>query len=158
MEEKKINEKLSSPKPLTRFDRSDWLSILAVVVSSIALAVSIYETGILKEQSSMMQAQQKASVWPYLEMVGSYIYDEKVTVSFAFENKGVGPARIESFKILIDGEEYADYAALYKFFKKSLSKEAPPGFSLNKLSGVRAWTKIKSAKNDTFNEGAPKVG
>ena len=129
-------KKKKKPKP--QFDRSDILSILAVVASLIALGVSIYEARLLRQQSLLMQEQQKAAVWPYLEMIGNYFYDEKAEVTYSFKNKGVGPAKIESFKVSVNGNTFSDYNELSGFFKKLMPGAREMSVSYGALGGVIA--------------------
>ena len=134
IEIKKKEEQPKSP----RFDRSDLLSILAVIVSLSALGVSVYEAGILREQSALMQEQQKAAVWPYMEVVGSYSYNERVEVKYAFKNKGVGPAKIAVYKMSINGEEFSNYEEISAFFKKLLPGAKDLSVVAGGLGGVVA--------------------
>ena len=138
MQEKESKNEPPPIKSKTWFDRSDLLSILAIVLSAIALCVSVYETGILKEQSTMMQVQQKASVWPYLEIVGSYQYNDRIDISFAFKNKGVGPAQIRKFQLTIDDKVFTDYDDLGAYFRKKLPGTNDLSISLSSLGGVLA--------------------
>ena len=138
MEENEMPENKSSKHQPPRFDRSDLLSILAVVVSLSALGVSIYEARILREQSALMQQQQKASVWPYIEVMGSYNYNERVEVRYAFKNKGVGPARIKSFSMSIDGKEFPTYLELKEYFTKVLPGSHDLSVFYGGLGGVIA--------------------
>ncbi|MEO1661918.1 MAG: hypothetical protein AAFR51_13080 [Pseudomonadota bacterium] len=58
------------------------LSIIAIFISLSALGVSVFEVTSLKDQ-------QRASVWPYLDITQNYSSEGfKVTVT----NKGIGPA------------------------------------------------------------------
>ena len=66
---------------------------LALIISVIAMVTSIYEANIMK-------SQQKAMVWPYLEL--SEQYDAK---GFGIEvsNKGTGPAIVTSVQVDFKG-------------------------------------------------------
>ena len=69
-------------------------AITAIIVSACALGVSFYE-------ASIMRTHQKSAVWPYIQL--GQQYDSK---GFALEanNKGVGPAMIESLKVWVDNK------------------------------------------------------
>ena len=75
----------------------------AIFISLCALFVSLYEAKIMREQ-------QRAAVWPYVEIAvgasdgGFHIYTH---------NQGVGPARIRSFRALVDGEPVRTWPALF---------------------------------------------
>ncbi len=70
----------------------------AVLVGLCALAVSIYEANIFRKQ-------QKAAVWPYLELS----YSNVGGFSYIITNKGVGPALIKWVIIKVDGEPIASW-------------------------------------------------
>lgn len=93
----------------TRFDRSDLLSALALMISLGAIFVSIRQTTILKdqqeimaEQQSIMASQMEGSVWPYLRTnISSTDLDGIRTVKYSITNKGVGPAKIKDFSFQV---------------------------------------------------------
>lgn len=84
-------------------------TILALVISSLALFVSIYE-------ANLMRAQQKAMVWPYLKVNAGY---SGRGFSFEATNNGTGPALIQSFEILYEGTPVEDYDELLDRIKPS---------------------------------------
>jgi len=70
---------------------SDWIrspqtmiALSAVVLSVCGLFISIYETSLIREQ-------QRASVWPNVQVTPSFKSD---TLKIFVQNTGVGPARI----------------------------------------------------------------
>jgi len=101
------------------FDRSDWMAILAVFISVGAFAVSIYEANIMKQQQQIMHSQQQASVWPYMESKISLNIDSAYSsFSIQIDNQGVGPAKIKSFQMFINGEEIEDYSTIGDVMEK----------------------------------------
>ena len=58
-----------------------------------------------------MRTQQKASVWPYVVMGQQYSSE-----AFAVEtqNKGLGPAKIESLKILVKGQQVKEIEEIFE--------------------------------------------
>ena len=66
---------------------------LAIIISLVAMFISLYE-------ASIMKSQQSAMVWPYLDI--SQQYDNE---GFAIElsNKGTGPAIITSVQVDYNG-------------------------------------------------------
>lgn len=83
-----------------RVDR--WLAVAAAVGAICAVAISIY-------QATLAREQQRASAWPYLSQSNSYVpgspYTRQVT------NEGVGPARVSSFEVLVDGHPVRSWGA-----------------------------------------------
>jgi hypothetical protein len=80
---------------LTRAERVDRILSLAAGVAAItAVAVSLY-------QASLAREQLRASGWPYLAQSNSYVAGRPYVRSVS--NEGVGPARVRSFSVLVDG-------------------------------------------------------
>lgn len=84
--------------------RRDWNGVSAVIAALIgllALCVSGY--------TAWLQRQQvRAQVWPYIEtgwsQSGRYVL---------LANKGVGPARIETIQMFVDGKPYKDWSSIF---------------------------------------------
>jgi hypothetical protein len=82
-----------------RLDTNFVIALSAVVISLCALVVSFVEV-------SVMRSDQRASVWPYLDVGISYSSDGfRVTAV----NRGLGPALIESVRIDVDGDPVRDW-------------------------------------------------
>ena len=74
----------------TRADRLQSIgTIMALLISIIAMVTSIYEAGIMK-------SQQKSMVWPYLSVTQNY-NSEGFGINII--NKGTGPAIVTSVQI-----------------------------------------------------------
>ncbi|MEM9169286.1 MAG: hypothetical protein AAGC56_06490 [Pseudomonadota bacterium] len=73
------------------------LSLLAIVISLSALGVSVLEV-------TSLQGQQRASVWPYLEIGGNYSGEG---YEIAITNKGIGPALLGDVTITLAGRTIA---------------------------------------------------
>lgn len=83
------------PEPRLSSERVDrWLSIAAGVGAVCAVAISLYQAALAREQ-------QRASAWPYLTQSNSYVPGQPYTRQV--ENQGVGPARVRSFEVRVDG-------------------------------------------------------
>lgn len=74
----------------------------AVLIGVCALAVSLYE-------ASLMREEQRASVIPLVELSRSYNWgpsddpSQNARLTLQAENVGIGPARIADFKVTVDG-------------------------------------------------------
>ncbi len=111
----KENKKDERPQIKRRFDRSDLLSVFAVIISIGAFVVSLYEAGIMKQQQAVMVDQQKASVWPYLEHYIAYSFQNNTAeLEIALTNKGVGPAKMGASTLKIHQQEVVDYSDIRK--------------------------------------------
>ena len=84
------------------------VGLSAVFIGVCALAVSVYETQLMREE-------QRASVLPILELSRSYYISEDAEnraawrMSFQVENVGIGPARVLDFSVTVDGEPQNDW-------------------------------------------------
>ncbi len=84
------------------------VGISAVVIGVCALGVSVYET-------SLMRAEQRASVIPLLELSRSWgRSDEGATgdgsrLWIHAENVGIGPARVMGFRVTVDGDSFSTW-------------------------------------------------
>jgi hypothetical protein len=97
-------EPVATPRErLTRAERVDRLLSLAAGVAAItAVAVSLYQAALAREQL-------RASAWPYLAQSNSYVTGRPYVRSV--RNEGVGPARVRSFSVLVDGRPVSTWNA-----------------------------------------------
>ncbi len=80
-------------------------ALAAGVVSISALAVSIYEAYLMREQ-------QAASVLPIIDFWAAYNPDESYSLNLA--NKGLGPAFMRHIAVRVDGEEHKNWNSVTK--------------------------------------------
>jgi hypothetical protein len=93
-------------------------SLFALAVSFLALGLGIWQARLMSEQTRLMQQQARAGVWPYLSIGYALVADgDKRGYTWRIDNDGVGPARIESVTLTLDGkplEHWKDvFRALY---------------------------------------------
>ena len=82
-------------EPRTRADAVDrLLSVCAGVAAITAVAVSLY-------QSALARQQLRASAWPYVAQANAYSAGTDYTRLVG--NEGVGPARVRAFEVRVDG-------------------------------------------------------
>ncbi len=79
-------------------------TLIALVISIIAMITSIYEASILEEQ-------QKSMVWPYLGVSTNYSHDG---LSASIYNNGTGPAIVKSVEVRVDSKPVASMLELVK--------------------------------------------
>ncbi|MGD1891531.1 MAG: hypothetical protein ACFB15_13170 [Cyclobacteriaceae bacterium] len=77
-------------------------TLLALLISVLALVVSIYEANLLK-------VQQSATVWPYVTVEGNYNAEG---FYFTAQNNGTGPALIKSVEVSYQGQPVRSYDEL----------------------------------------------
>ena len=112
-------------------------SLFAVAVSLLALALGAYQARLMNLQTGLMQTQARASVWPYLS-IGYSLSDEGEKRGYTWEinNDGVGPARIESVTLSLDGKPLHTWnevfhvlfgdAKVFASYNKIYGKVLPP--------------------------------
>ena len=83
-----------------RFER--WLSIAVGVAAICAVAVSLY-------QATLAREQLRASAWPYVAQSNSFLVGSPY--SRVVSNEGVGPARVRSFQVTVDGHSIPTWNA-----------------------------------------------
>lgn len=93
-----------APTDPSRPSRPDLISLLALAVSVFALAIGTWQT-------RLMQSQARASVWPYLAI--GYTYSNNTDTNgfiWTIDNNGVGPARVQSVTLAVDGKPMRNWA------------------------------------------------
>lgn len=96
---------MSEEKKKPFFSRDLLITLSANAVSIVTLLIFVYQTNLMRDQQHM-------SVWPYLEWlpscctvgVGGYL---------EIENKGVGPAIIQSVEVRYDSQEVKSVQELF---------------------------------------------
>ncbi|MDX1396298.1 MAG: hypothetical protein R3195_18095 [Gemmatimonadota bacterium] len=84
--------------PKRRIDPGMIVAFAALVVSICAVVLSFNEVRLVRSQT-------EASVWPHLRTGVNVNYtSDGDTYVLRVTNSGVGPARIRSFRVLLDGE------------------------------------------------------
>ncbi len=109
-------------RPQGRMTASMLAAMAAGVVSISALGVSIYEAYLMREQ-------QQAAVMPILE-AWSYI-SESDGFGVNVANKGIGPARVMSVTVRLDGEPVRSWRVLYG---ELLGRDVP-SFAMSMITG-----------------------
>lgn len=109
-----------SPTPFRDTDLTllEWLTepqtliaLSAVLLSVCGLFISIYETSLVREQ-------QRASVWPRLE-VGPSLNDSSIAVRV--RNVGIGPARVRAAAVTRQGERQVSWVGMLRSDSVNLS-------------------------------------
>jgi len=107
------------------------VGVSAVIIGVCALAVSIYETGLMREQ-------ERASVMPLLELGRSYFLTgqesagEKPRLWLHAQNVGIGPARVRDFRVMVDGETKPTWDSAMRTL---LRRDEPVSYSQSTING-----------------------
>jgi hypothetical protein len=102
-------------EPRTDHDTQRRNALLPNLTSMLALTVSIFALAIGAWQTRLMQNQARASVWPHLEI--GYTYNSNSDENgflWRIDNNGVGPARIETVTLTLDGKPMKSWPDVLK--------------------------------------------
>lgn len=121
---KKPDEKASGG-----LDASTLFSALALLVSFAALTVSLYETSIL-------DTQNRAAVWPYLQLSTSYSEEGWGVI---LSNRGVGPARVTEQRVVFNDKAVTNPLAVLNDVT-----DGNPGFGYDLLFASDATDSVMS--------------
>jgi hypothetical protein len=82
-----------------------------VVVSGAAIFISLCTLVVLLYEARIMREQQRAAVWPYVE-IGPGFGDDGFHVIIS--NQGIGPARIQSMQVRVEDEPVRTWRAMFR--------------------------------------------
>jgi hypothetical protein len=99
---------MSTPDPLPR--RSG-VHTIDIFVGACALLISAVSLFMAYRSNQVQDRMLEASIWPYLDWDDSNFDEQRRVdqVSLGFKNVGVGPARIETFRLSYKGQPLADF-------------------------------------------------
>lgn len=89
--------------PRKAMDRGVIIGVVAIVINLITVSVYMY-------QASIMQTQQHAAAWPYLEWLPSF-NEEQYFIEIS--NNGIGPALIKSTRYVVNGQEFPNIDSVF---------------------------------------------
>ena len=125
------------------------IALSAALVSMCALCVSMYEV-------SLMREQQKAAVWPYLEVLSSNRDGWELQVS----NRGVGPAIIEAVVVTVDGVEVEDWPEVSKLLLGHTTATVTSKFNgrvIPQGDSVRVYRVLEPATGKEFSAKSERI-
>lgn len=100
------------------------LSVVGIVIAVLALYAALTESAAVRQQTA-------AAVWPFVQlMVEDYDTGESAGFSFAFTNVGVGPAKMQDVRVIIDGNTVRNWSELVA----SVDGDANAGVNRNFIS------------------------
>ena len=107
------------------------VGVSAVIIGICALGISLYET-------SLMREEQRAAIMPLLELTRSHRLQtdessgEGPRLSLQAENVGIGPARVEDFRVTVDGIPQPTWDAA---FRTLIGHESPISYGQSTING-----------------------
>jgi hypothetical protein len=139
---------------------SDWIrspqtmiALSAVILSVCGLFISMYEASLIREQ-------QRASVWPNVEIQPSINTD---SLKIFVENSGIGPARIMKASVSYRGDvkdNWRDLLDAFEFQRDDVSdyQSLIQGSVLPPDSGQELIFRVTSDANDPISDLAIQMG
>lgn len=90
---------------------SKWIARPQSLIALSALVLSVCGVFIAIYEAALVRRQQRASVWPYVEVAASMTREE---IEVWVHNVGVGPARVRAAAVSQGGETRKDWADLIR--------------------------------------------
>ncbi len=103
----------------------------AIMIGVCALAVSLYETRLMREE-------QRAAVIPLMELSRSYYFEDADAredtgrLLLQAENVGIGPARVMDFHVTVDGVPRSTWSAAMQAL---LGRDEPVAYGQSTING-----------------------
>ena len=107
------------------------VGVSAVIIGICALGVSLYE-------ASLMREEQRAAIMPLLELTRSHNLQtdessgEGPRLWLQAENVGIGPARVEDFRVTVDGAPQPTWDAA---FRELIGHESAISYGKTRING-----------------------
>lgn len=98
-----MEDQNQTEKKTEKRDLGLWIGIMAIVINIITVSVYMY-------QAHIMQEQQHASAWPYVEWLPSF---NEETYYVEISNNGIGPAIIKNVDIRLDDKHFPHIDSLF---------------------------------------------
>lgn len=82
------------------------LSVVGVLIAILALYAALTESAAVRQQTA-------AAVWPFVQMMfEDYDTGDAAGFSIAFTNVGVGPAKMQDVRVIVDGNAVRNWSEL----------------------------------------------
>jgi hypothetical protein len=84
------------------------IAICALLISSLAVATSVYQTWVFRDQTRVIHDQYAATIWPYINIndttdtTGSGPEAKVSLIAISLTNNGLGPALIRDAQLFLD--------------------------------------------------------
>jgi len=89
------------------------IAVMQTIMTAVAVLVSVIALYAALSEAASSRKQQDASVWPFLTLhTSSNTTSGEESFSVSFVNKGIGPARMRSIRMTLDGEVVRDWPEL----------------------------------------------
>lgn len=90
------------------------LSILQLIPAVVGIFIATLALYAALNESDAVRKQQQAAVWPHMQVDLTNITTNDTTgIIIGVSNRGIGPARVRSANILLDGEQMVSWQELF---------------------------------------------
>lgn len=117
------------------------LSVVGVFIAVVALYAALTESEAVRQQTA-------AAVWPFVQLsVADYDTGETAGFTLSFKNAGVGPARVRSLRLVIDGEPMRDWAQVVTRLGGELDEQVGRSFISGRVLSPDEQVELISVRN-----------
>ncbi len=103
------------------------LSVAGVIIAILALYAALTESAAVRQQTA-------AAVWPFVQFsTEDSDSGEAAEFTMSFTNAGVGPARMRTMRLVIDGESIRDWEHAVTLFGGQLADHVSRNFVSNRV-------------------------
>lgn len=105
------------------------LSVVGVFVAVVALYAALTESAAVRQQTA-------AAVWPFVQFqTQDSVTDDAADFSVSFTNVGVGPAKMRTMRLVIDGNPMRDWAHAVATLDGKLTNDVSRNFISGRVLG-----------------------
>jgi hypothetical protein len=103
------------------------LSVAGVFIAVVALYAALLESSAVRQQTA-------ATVWPFVQLsIEDSDSGDSADFTLSFTNAGVGPAKMRSMRLIIDGEPIRDWANAVSLLDGQLTDNVNRNFITNRV-------------------------
>jgi hypothetical protein len=101
------------------------IAICALLISCLAVATSVYQTWVFRDQTRVIHDQYAATIWPYININdttntnGSGSAAKVSLVGISLTNNGLGPALIRDAQLFVDNRPVSKWNDLRDLFQRA---------------------------------------
>ena len=120
------------------------LSVAGVFIAVVALYAALSESSAVRQQTA-------AAVWPFVQLsIEDSDSGDSADFTLSFTNAGVGPAKMRTMRLIIDGEPIRDWAHAVSRLDEQLTDNVNRNFITNRVLSP-------DQKVDAFHTNDPKL-
>ena len=120
------------------------LSVAGVFIAVVALYAALTESAAVRQQTA-------AAVWPFVQLsIEDNDSGDSAEFTMSFTNSGVGPAKMRTMRLVVDGEPMEDWASVVAHLGGKLTDNVNRNFISNRVLSP-------DEKVDSFHTNDPEL-